>query len=72
MTMMLALWDRPIGAWGIVDFLKLVILIVACVAVAYIAFKAMGWTPPQWLVQMAIVVAVAFCAILAITLIASM
>jgi len=72
LPVLLALWDRPISSWGFVEFAKLIILVAAVCAVVFIGCKAMGWTPPPWLIQICVVVAVAFVAILAISILASM
>ncbi len=69
---MLALWERPMAAWSFFDFAKLVIIVVAVCAIVYIAAKAMGWVIPQWLIQIAVVLAVAFVSIVALVLLASM
>ncbi len=54
------------------EFAKWAVIITGIVAVAWIAMKANGITPPPWLVQMFWVVVVCFVAILCIGLLASM
>lgn len=71
MTALVAAWDG-IRSWGFVDFAKVIIIIVAVCAVVFVACKAMGVSIPQWLIQIAVIVLVAFVAIVAITLLASM
>ncbi len=72
MIPLLALWERPISTWGFLDFAKLVIIIVAACAIVYVACKAMGWIIPRWLIDMVVILVVAICAIIALTLIGSM
>lgn len=72
MSLLLAMWERPMSAWSFFDFAKLVILVAAFCAIVFIALKAMGINLPQWLIQMLVVVAVAFVAIVCLVLISSM
>lgn len=57
---------------NLVELLTCVVILAAVVAVVVIALHAMGWKPPGWAVQMFWVVVIAFVAIVAIRLIASM
>ncbi len=72
LTALFALWERPIGAWGIVDVLKLIVVIAACIGIVYVALRVFGVTIPPWVVQIFWIVVAAFVAIFAINLIASM
>lgn len=67
-----ALWDKPMAAWGVFDFFKLVILIAAGIAIIWIALKALKVTIPEWAVQMFWVVLIAVAALIALNLVASL
>jgi len=69
---LLADWGGSIRTWSFIDFAKLVIIVIAVCAVVFVACKAMGVAVPSWLVQIGIIVVVAFVAIVAITMLASM
>ena len=71
-TLLAAMWDRPVQSWGIVDILKLVILIAAAIAIVVIALKAFEIKIPDWAVKMFWVVVIAVCALIAINIIASL
>ncbi len=70
-VLLAAMADGP-RSWGFVDFAKAVIIVIAIVAVVYVACRAMGIAIPQWLIQIAVIVVVAFVAIFAISLLATM
>lgn len=61
-----------VAAWGFVDWAKAIVLVLAIVAIVYIATKAMGVPVPQWLVQICVVVLVAVVAIVAISILAGL
>lgn len=68
----LAVWGDSLRTWSFVDFAKLVIIVIAVCAVVFVACRAMGVAVPQWLIQIGVIVVVAFVAIVAITMLASM
>lgn len=72
MTSVLALFNGPIGGWGIIDFLILVVIICGAIALVVIALRALEITIPPWLIQVGKVVAVVVVIILAIKIIASL
>ena len=51
---------------------KAIVIIAAVVAIVFIALKAMGLSLPTWAVQMLVIVLVAFCALVAIAVVASL
>jgi hypothetical protein len=54
------------GAYSLPDMLVWVIIVVACLAVAFIAVKACGVPVPPWVWQIIGIVVIAFVAICAI------
>lgn len=56
----------------LVHYLIILIIVVAVVAVVYVIFKAMGWTIPQWLVQVFMIIAAAAVGIIAIKFLLSL
>lgn len=70
--MLLAIFDGPLRAWGFVDFLVLIVIVAACIAIMYIALRQLGLTIPQWVIQVFWVVVVACVAIFAIRFVATL
>lgn len=68
----LALWDRPVAAWGFVEILIMIVIVAGCIGVAYVALRQFGVQIPPWAVQIFWIVVCAFIAIFAIRLIAGM
>ncbi len=62
----LALWQQPISAWGVADFLVLVVLIAAVVGITYVALRYFGVTIPAEIAHIIWIVIVAAVAIIAI------
>lgn len=60
--------------WGytVAEVLIACVVIAACVAIAYVAMRQFGVTPPPWAVQIFWVVVVAVVAILAIRVVVSL
>lgn len=61
-----------IGGYSIGDLVKWAIIVCAVVAIAWIAFKAMGVQPPAWAIQIFWVVVIAFVALIGIRIVMSM
>lgn len=59
-------------SWSFIDIARVIIIVIAVCAVVFIACKAMGIQIPQWAIQIGVVVLVAFVAIVAISLLATM
>lgn len=70
--MLLAVFDGPLRTWGFVDFLVLIVIIAACVAIMYVALKQFGVGIPQWVVQIFWICIIACVAIFAIRFVASL
>lgn len=70
--MLFALWNGPIGTWGIADYAIAIVIIAGIVAVATIGLRRLGITIPDWLVQVFWVLVVVFVIVAAIRLLASM
>ena len=70
--LVLAWLEGPVRTWSFLDFAKLVIIVLAVCAVVFVATKAMGVPIPPWLIQIALIVVIAFVAIIAISMLASM
>lgn len=68
----LALWDKPMGAWGIVDILKLIIIVAACIGIVLVALKVFKVQIPEWAVQIFWIVIVAIVALVAINIVAGL
>ena len=60
------------GPWGFTEILIAIIVVCACVGIAYVACNYFGITPPDWLVKIVMIVVVACVAIAAIRLVAGM
>lgn len=59
------------AGWSIGQLAIGIIIVLAVVAIVYIAARAFGIPIPQWVVQMIVVVIVAVCAIAAIRVLLS-
>lgn len=70
MSMLLAL--RDVATWGIVDFIKAVVIIAAILGIAYLALQYFEVTIPPILIKIFWIVVVCLVALVAINLIASM
>lgn len=51
MNALFALWSGPIGTWGIADWAVATLVAGGIVAIVGICLRAMGVSPPPWLVQ---------------------
>jgi hypothetical protein len=69
---MFALLEGGWRAWGFVDFLILIVIIAACVALMYIALRQFGVTIPPWVIQVFWICVVAVVVIFAIRFVASL
>ncbi len=72
MYALLALWDRPVSSWGVVEILKLVIIVAACIAIVVVALSVFKITIPEWAKQIFWIVVVAVVALIAINIVASL
>lgn len=54
------------AAGGLVHWIVIAIVVVAVVAIFYVAMKAMGMQPPPWVIQIFWIVVIAVVAIVAI------
>lgn len=63
---MFALWQQPMSAWGIADFLVLIVLLGAAIAITYVALNYFGVAIPDWVIKIFWIVVVAAVAIFAI------
>ena len=70
--MLLAIFDGPLRGWGFVDFLVLIVIIAACVAIMYVALRQFGIAIPPWVIQIFWIVVVACVAIFAIRFVATL
>lgn len=63
----------PFWGWGgLGGTLIAVVVIAAAIAIAFVAMKAYGFSPPPWVVQMFWIVVVAFVAVLCIRILFSL
>lgn len=61
-----------VRGWSLGEMLVLVIVIAACLAVAFVALHQFGIHVPEWVIHIAWIVAVAFVAIIAIRFLLTM
>jgi hypothetical protein len=61
-----------IRTWGIVDVIKAIIIIAACVGILLVALRVFKVQIPDWAIQIFWICLVAAVAILAVTFIASL
>lgn len=69
---MSAILAAGLGGYSIVYLIKIAIIVAACVAILLVACRAMGVAIPQWVIQMLVIVAVAACAIIALSFLVSL
>ena len=67
-----AMWDRPVQSWGIVEILKLIVIVAACIAIVVVALKVFQIEIPGWAKQIFWIVVVAIVALVAINIVASL
>lgn len=72
MTTILALWNQPMSAWGIPDFLILLMVICGCLGIAYIVLQVCEINIPPWVWKIAFIVLAVFVGVVAIRLLQSM
>jgi hypothetical protein len=60
------------AAWGIIDWIKLIIIVAACVGIMYVALNYFGVTIPGWAVKIFWIVIVCIVALVAINIIAGL
>jgi len=58
--------EGGVATWGIIDWIKMIVIVAACVGIMYVALRVFGVTIPAWAVVVAIV------ALVAINIIASL
>lgn len=61
-----------LGGYSLGEIAKAIIIILAVVAIVYVACKAMGVEVPPWLVQIIVIVVIAIIAIVAISIVLSL
>jgi hypothetical protein len=71
-AVMLAILNGPFAAWGVVDFLILIVVIAACVGLMYVALQQFGVAIPPFVVKCFWIVVCAALVIFCIRLVASM
>jgi hypothetical protein len=71
---LLAQAARPVlpWGWGFAELAIFVVVVAGIVALVWIGLRAMGVSPPSWVVQALWVVAIVFCICLLIRVIASL
>lgn len=72
MNILLALWERSVSAWGIVDWAKLIVILCGVFAVVWVVLKVLDIKLPEWLLHIGLIVLVCIVALAAINFIASM
>lgn len=72
MNTLFALWNGPVGTWGIGELAIMVVIIAAVVALVYVALNQFGVAIPPWVARIFWIVVVAFCVIFAIRLVMGM
>ncbi len=72
MNAALALLAAGLGGYSIPELIKWLIIVCAIVAVAWVAFRAMGVAPPGWAIQIFWIVVIAAVALIAISILMSL
>ena len=67
-----ALWNGPVGAWGIGEIAIAIVIIAAVVGLVFVALQQFGVAIPPFVVKIFWIVVCAFCVIFAIRLIMGM
>ena len=70
--MLYAIFNNPIGSWGIVDILIFIVIIAACVGLMYVALQQFGISIPPFVVKCFWIVICAIVVIFCIRLVASL
>jgi len=70
--MLLAMFNGPAAMWSPVEFLCLVVLVAAALAIAYRVLKYYGFTIPSIFIEIVMIAVVAVVAILAIRFVATL
>ena len=72
-ALMLVFARIDFSTWNVVDWVKLIIIIGGCIAVAVVLFKyVFEWWPPAWAIKIFWIVVACVVGLAAINMIASM
>lgn len=61
-----------VRTWGFGQWIIALVILGGCIAVAGIAFRRMGWQPPQWIIEIIVVCIVVVVAVMAIKFLLSL